>query len=86
MDVNSELGAAIDQRWRQEALETSQPKMRKTYSDHKVGVDVVDQKDAALITDHGSKKTPWQRVDDAYTNTAMNLAFERLMHPQRQKR
>ena len=48
----------------------------QVYTDNKVGVDVVDQKDAARITDHGSKKTPWHRVHDSIVNTAANLAFE----------
>jgi len=75
-DEGEEIDYAMRKKGRQESLETTQPKVRKTYSDHKVGVDVIDQKDAALITDHGSKRTPWHRVHDAYCNTAMTLALE----------
>ena len=59
-----------------DAIDTRQPKMRRLYTDNKVGVDVVDQKDAALISDHGSKKSPWHRVHDSFVNTAMTLALE----------
>ena len=37
---------------------------------------MIDQKDAAVITDHGSKLTPWHRVHDSYVNTAHTLALE----------
>lgn len=57
-------------------VETKQPEMRKFYNAHKVGVDVIDQRDAAAITGHRARRSPWHRVHDAYANTAMTLAFE----------
>ena len=60
----------------EEAVVITQPVSRKIYCEHKVGVDVIDQRDAALVTDHGSKVNPWHRPHDAYVNTAFNLALE----------
>ena len=67
--------------------------MRRMYTDNKVGVGVVDQKDAALMTQHGSKRTPWHRVHDAYLNTAAtepltlsNVADQSSRHMSRQGR
>ena len=68
--TNAEAGEEIDYQMRKkgskDAVDSSQPLMRRKYTDNKVGVDVNDQKDAALITDHGSKRTPWHRVADSF--------------------
>ena len=71
-----ELPYAMKHKGRAEALDTTQPALRAFYTSHKVGVDVIDQQDAAAITSHRTRRSPWHRVHDAYCNTAMTLAVQ----------
>jgi len=53
-----------------------QPKLRKRYTDNKGGVDGIDQKEAASITQHGSKVSPWHRVHDDAMAKVWTLTLE----------
>ena len=73
---DTELEYEMRKKGTTDALVINQPLIRKVYTDHKVGVDVVDQTDAALVSNHGSKTTPWHRPHDAYVNTCFNLTLK----------
>jgi len=74
--TDEEVEYEMKQKGQVDAVMTKQPVMRRIYTSNKVGVDVIDQTDAALISNHGSKSTPWHRPHDAYVNTAFNLTFK----------
>lgn len=45
-----------------EPIDSFQPEVREFYNDNNNGVDIVDQRDSAYLTDRGSKTNPWHRV------------------------
>ena len=73
---NTIIKYMMKKKGQKDAVETTQPLLRDYYNKNKVGVDVVDQRNASVSNDHGSKLTPWHRVHDFFANTAMTLAFE----------
>jgi hypothetical protein len=59
----------------QELVESTEPEHRKDYNGHNNGVDLVDQKGSARITDRASKHSPWHRVHQHSLATAITNAF-----------
>ena len=54
--------------------ESVQPETREEYNDNNNGVDLVDQRNSATISPHGSKSTIWHRMHDHYLNQATHQA------------
>jgi hypothetical protein len=59
----------------QELVDSTETRERNEYNAHNNGVDLVDQKGSARITDRASKHSPWHRAHQHSLATAITNAF-----------